>query len=341
MEFIGRHHKLSQESVLSGWVLAILRAMELEGIAFAQSLEQAGIDPKRLYQGGSRFSQGEVTRLWQTARDLVRDPAFGLQVASQVRPDTFHVLGYAMSCSVDLYRALQRFAHYCRLISDAANATLIHRGDTVVLEFHFDLGKKPPIYQSYDTVLSSVVHFLRWIARSDFSPQSVCVRHTSPVLDPAFKRFFGCDIHYGKVFDSISFSRVDLDQPILGADESLAAALDGIANRELEIRMEDRFSVLVRDALVAQFALGPPSKQQTAEMLHLTERTLLRRLKEEGVTYSTLLAQLREEMAFHYIQRGDMELSEIASRLGFSEYGAFSRAFLRWTGVRPGSVERS
>jgi AraC-like DNA-binding protein len=71
----------------------------------------------------------------------------------------------------------------------------------------------------------------------------------------------------------------------------------------------------------------------------MTERTLLRRLKDEGTTFADVLRQLREELAFQYLQRG-MCLSEVAYLLGFSDNGTFSRAFKQWTGRRPSAVFR-
>jgi len=332
------HGHRAEEAVLTGWVLAIVRAMQDEGIAFDTIVEQARIDPLLLQHGRNRYSQEEVSRLWYVAKALTRNPAFGLAVARQVRPATFHVVGHSMSCSVTPYRALQRFARYCRLISDAATATLIHKGEAVVLEFYFDMGKNPPIYQSFDTVLSSVLYFLRWIADELIIPLQLNLRHEGSKLDARFYDFFGCTIVYGAPRDSLHFAKADLERPMLSADEELATMLDEVANRDLEIRMEGRFTVRVRDALVAQLASGSPSKELTASMLHLTERTLLRRLKQEGVTYLTVLNHLREELAYQYIHRSDMDLSEVAIRLGFSDYGAFSRAFARWTGTRPSTV---
>ena len=69
----------------------------------------------------------------------------------------------------------------------------------------------------------------------------------------------------------------------------------------------------------------------------MTERTLLRRLKDEGTTFTEVLRALREELAFQYLRRG-MCLSEVAYMLGFSDNGTFSRAFKDWTGRRPSTV---
>src|SRR3546814_13107248 len=101
--------------------------------------------------------------------------------------------------------------------------------------------------------------------------------------------------------------------------------------------MAGRFAVRVRDLMMAQLPHDVPSKKRTAHMLGMTERTLLRRLKEEGTTFADVLRQLREELAFQYLQRG-MCLSEIAYLLGFSDNGTFSRAFKQWTGRRPSTV---
>src|SRR3546814_7680872 len=78
--------------------------------------------------------------------------------------------------------------------------------------------------------------------------------------------------------------KADLERRILSSDEELASLLDGTANRYLEQRMAGRFAVRVRDLMMAQLPHDVPSKKRTAHMLGMTERTLLRRLKEEGTT---------------------------------------------------------
>ncbi|HBX74465.1 MAG TPA: hypothetical protein DEG86_15920, partial [Halieaceae bacterium] len=207
----------SQGAVLAGWVLVIVRALQAEGFALETIIEQADIDPLLLRNGRNRYGQEDVSRLWNVAKVMTRDPVFGLAVARQVRPATFHVVGHSMACSVTLYRALQRFARYCRLISDAATTTLVHQGEVVVLEFHFDMDKNPPIYQSFDTVFSSVVYLLRWISGEEITPLHLCLQHAAPKLDPRFYEFFGCSILYGAPQDSLHFARADLERPILAA----------------------------------------------------------------------------------------------------------------------------
>ena len=174
---------VQRHSALTGWVLAIINTMRAEGIDVDSVLNDIGLDPDLLEGGYSRYSQELVSELWKRAIKLSGDPHFGFKVASSVRPANFHVLGYAMNCSNTLMRALQRFAHFCRLISDSATATLTENNETCVLTFYFDTGGDPPVYQTVDTVLASVVAFLRWISHKPLVPEEVnivCLLYTSP-----------------------------------------------------------------------------------------------------------------------------------------------------------------
>jgi AraC-like DNA-binding protein len=315
--------------------------MQAEGVAVDAVLADIGMNPALLEGGYSRYSQQQISQLWQRAVAITGDPQFCLKVAHEVRPATFHVVGYAMSCSATLARALQRFARYCRLISDSATATLTENGDAIVLEFHFDTGGAPPIYQTVDAVVAAVLSFARWIASESLTPIEVRLSHPGPQNDGAYQDFFGSPVLYGDAQNCLVFRKSDLDRPILSADEELATLLDGVANRYLEKRMAGRFAVRVRDLLIAQLPNGAVSKAETARMLNITQRTLLRRLKGEGTTFAGVVNQVREELAFQFLERGNMTNSEIAYQLGFSDEGTFSRSFKRWTGRRPSSVARS
>lgn len=329
-----------ERSGLTGWVLAITRAMRDCGIDSAAVLEEIGMD-QALFQGGySRYSQEQISRLWRMAIELSGDPAFGLRVAAQVRPGTFHVVGYAMSCSATLGRALHRLAFYCRLISDSTTATLTEVGDTAVLEFIFDTGGEPLIYQTVDTVLAAILGFARWISGEPIEPLEIRLQHQTTAEDAAYREFFGIPITYGCAQNCIVFHKADLDSPIMAADEELASLLDTVANRYLEKRMSGRIAVRVRDVLIAGLPAGAIAKSDVARQLNMTERTLLRRLKMEGTTFVDVLNDVRQEMSFQLLQRPGLTVTDVAYMLGFSDENTFSRAFKRWTGRRPGAITR-
>ncbi|MBQ0758270.1 MAG: AraC-like DNA-binding protein [Zhongshania sp.] len=334
------HTSANQGNVLVGWALAIIRAMQSHGVSLETLVVELNLDICVLRNGAQRLDQEYVDRLWSYAAEHIKDPAFGLTVAKHVRPASFHVVGHAMSCSANLYRSLSRFSQFCRLISQSATATLVHGDQWVALEFYFDPEKKPPTHHSYDVVLAMVLNFAREISGRPITPTKVYFSSQTKTLAEPYQQFFSCPIHYVAGHSSIVFSKADLDEDILGADERLAALLDELAKKDLALRMEGRFSTRITDSLLKQFAEGACSKERTAKMLNMTSRTLLRRLKSEGVTYNGIVNQFREELAMKYIAVVDMPFKEVALRLGFSDYTTFARAFSRWTGSNPSEMRR-
>ncbi|MGH8765739.1 MAG: helix-turn-helix transcriptional regulator, partial [Burkholderiales bacterium] len=72
-----------------------------------------------------------------------------------------------------------------------------------------------------------------------------------------------------------------------------------------------------------------------AKTLHMSRRTLQRKLAEADLTYQQLVDQTRRDLALRYIEDAGKSLTEITFLLGFSGQSAFTRAFRRWTGESP------
>jgi len=73
----------------------------------------------------------------------------------------------------------------------------------------------------------------------------------------------------------------------------------------------------------------------------MSTRSLQRRLREEGTTFSILVDEVRRDLAQDYIRNPGISLMEVAFVLGFSVYSSFSRAYKRWTGMSPGEGRRN
>lgn len=80
---------------------------------------------------------------------------------------------------------------------------------------------------------------------------------------------------------------------------------------------------------------APPSLDQVAAALHMSDRTLRRRLAEEGVSFRGLLDEIREQIAEELLVTGGLSVAEVAERLGYVEVSSLSQAFRRWKGVGP------
>ena len=114
----------------------------------------------------------------------------------------------------------------------------------------------------------------------------------------------------------------------LNSDDEQAAAY-------LESFINNSFSREVMQKLLARLPDGPPEQKQIASDLFVSNRTLQRKLKDEGVSFNDLLQDCRLQLAKKYLQQNHRSVVETSYLLGFSEPSAFSRAFKRWTGMSP------
>jgi AraC-like DNA-binding protein len=80
---------------------------------------------------------------------------------------------------------------------------------------------------------------------------------------------------------------------------------------------------------------GPPNQKQIAATMNVSNRTLQRKLRDEGTSFIDLLQDARLNLAKKYLSQPQRSIVEIAYLLGFSEPSTFSRAFKRWTGSAP------
>src|SRR5262249_33939785 len=123
--------------------------------------------------------------------------------------------------------------------------------------------------------------------------------------------------------------------PVARDDAELAAFLDGGPGKISMLYRPDReIARAVRECLARDLA-SPPAFEETARILHLSPRTLHRRLREEGPSFRSVKELLRRDVALTRLGREQAGVAETAAALGYSEPSAFFRAFQSWTGEAP------
>jgi AraC-like DNA-binding protein len=136
--------------------------------------------------------------------------------------------------------------------------------------------------------------------------------------------------------DALVVESALLEREIPKADPHMLEFFDKQARALLAAApAEEPIADSVRRAIVAALPSGTPSLAEVARSLGVGERTLRRRLADDGTTFGDLLESCRSSLAGRYLQRQDLALAEIAFLLGFSEPSPFYRAFRRWFGLSP------
>lgn len=145
----------------------------------------------------------------------------------------------------------------------------------------------------------------------------------------------GVDLRTGAARHELVVDRAALDAPLPQADAVTAAALERQC-AEIVDRRRARTGVAaaVRGRLLADLA-SPPSMEAVAAALHVDERTLRRRLADEGTSFRALADEVRATLATELLRAG-VTVQEAAARLGYHDAAGFTRAYRRWTGTTPG-----
>jgi AraC-like DNA-binding protein len=322
-------------TALTSWAKAIRRALDAAGQDSARLFAAAGLDAALLDDPSARYPVAATTRLWRLAVDATDDDGFGLSVARHVGQTTFHALGYALNASATLHEAFARVLRYFAVVSDVAELGFQQTADGWRFEIRTDVAAAPAD-EAIDAFLALMVRLCRGLlGRREFAPRLVRLRHSEPRNRAAFERLFRAPLQFSAPENALYFDGAALDEPLDGAHAELARHNDEIVQRYLERLQRDDIIGRARSAITGLLSQGEPAAPVVAAALHLSERSLQRKLAEAGSRYSELLRDTRYQLARSYLRDPRVSIGEIAWLLGFADQSSFTRAFKRWEGCSP------
>lgn len=324
----------STATALSSWAKAIRKALEAAGVDSTPLFAEAGIALATLEDPNARLPVEATTKLWGLATRATGDDAFGLTVARQVAPTTFHALGYSVIASATLHEVFEKVSRYFRLITDAAEPVLTQEDETYCIRFHSAPGVHPAP-EAFDAFSFLIVRLCRGLYKREYSPTAVSLCRPVPRNVVGFERAFRAPITFNAAVNALWFDRTTFEKKLEGSNPELARHNDEIVLRYLTHFTRENLRTRVHAELIKLLPMGEPSAEKVAQALHLSERNLQRKLAEEGTSYKELLNDTRRDLALSYIRDARFSLSQIAYVLGFTDSSSFTRAFKRWTGQAP------
>jgi AraC-like DNA-binding protein len=322
-------------TALTSWARTIRRSLEAAQVDAAALFAQAGLDVAALDDPNARYPVAATARLWRSAVGATGDDAFGLTVARNVGATTFHALGYALSASTTLRETFERVLRYFRVVSDGADLEFAAHEHGYRFAIRVPDGDAAPADESIDAFMALMVRLCRGLYRREFNPSLVRLRRPAPRNRVAFEKLFRAPLQFDAGENAVYFDAAAFERPLDGANPELARHNDEIVQRYLARLQRDDLVTRVRTALTTLMPRGEARADQVARQLHLSERSLQRRLAELDVSFSDLLRDTRQQLAESYLRDPQMSIGEIAYLLGFSDASSFTRAFRKWTGVAP------
>jgi AraC-like DNA-binding protein len=276
-----------------------------------------------------------MQQLWRAAVELTNDPMFGIKVAGYWHPTTFHALGYSWMASGSLKEAMERAVRYSKVVSDLVQLTFEYANGAYKFGIGMHASDVAPVPESIDAAAAVFVYMTRLVYGDDINPIMVMLPRAKPSTTKEFSEFFSAPIEYEARETALFFIGEQVEKPLPTANIELAHANEKIVKDYLSHLDRTYVAMQVKSKIVDCLSSGMVTEQDMANALHLSLRSLQRKLREEGTSYKEILEETRRDLATKYIQNSRLSISEISFLLGFSEISNFSRAFKRWNGQAP------
>lgn len=309
--------------------------LEELGVRGSAVLRRAGLPQDLFEQTRVLVSTEEMFAFWRAIGEVAPDPGIGLQLATEDRTERFHPMGIAALSTENLGAAVSQMARYKRLTCPE-EIVQDFDGREWRIQFRWLLAMEfePPVLTEY------CYAWLQTIARhgtgTKISPLRVEFVQTREHVK-AIERYFECPVVCGASSNAIVYRVEDVQTPFVTRNAELLAMLAPQFDEELkESHRLESFPEQVRNAIREKLTGHRPTIDDVSRGLHMSSRTLQRRLQESGSSFQRVLDEARHQMARYYLTNSLLELNEAAYLLGYEDANSFARAFRSWEGIPPG-----
>lgn len=312
----------SEHSVTPLYSQAIVQAAQRLGLALPGHL-LAELRPAQ------RVPLATQDALWEAFCAATCDPLAGLRLGLEMQIGHLDSAGMLLVTSDTLGEALEELIEYAPVIGDGGEFSIRHAGELVFIDYQPDYSVRRA--ERVEAVLATQLNLTRWSTGGRFRPAGIWLSHAPLTAPDEYAQLIDCPLQFGAAHNSLGFAADQLQLPLIQANGALREHLRQLADQTLEALGQHSLTADVQRLVRLHPRWG---KERVAAELDLSGRHLNRRLGEEGLSFKSLRESVLQQVACRALQ-GDQRVAEIAEGLGFSDEGAFVRAFRRWQGVTP------
>jgi AraC-like DNA-binding protein len=308
--------------------------LEESGVPASAVLRRAGLPQGFIHQPRVLLKTEELFALWRAIEEVSTNPAIGLQLGTETKTERFHPVSLAALSTENFGTAVEQMARYKQLTCPE-EILQTKDSDEWRIQFHWLLADEvePPVL--IECCFAWVLSVARHGTGTRLSPLRVeLVQPRGHVK--TMERHFGCPVLSGAPQNAIVFRAADAERPFVTRNAELLAMLAPQFEEELRQESKDEnFLERVRIAIQQKLTGQRPTIEDIADALHVSARTMQRRLQEEGSSFQRVLEEARHQLARHYLNNSVLELNEAAYLLGYNDSNSFVRAFRSWEGIPP------
>ncbi|WP_372783998.1 AraC family transcriptional regulator [Phenylobacterium sp.] len=330
---------MAEPTVGAGYARGLLEFAVSKGAGRLALLERSGVKAADLQDQDARIPFRQYVALMRAGQALSGDSALALHYGERVDIAEVSIIGLIGQASETMAEAFAQLNRYVRLVVETDNegggdrfGMTFDRGGLWMVDNRRRADDFPELTES---AFAQLVCGPRRMGVPQMV-KAVHVTHAAPPHRDEYERIFQAPVVFESDRNGLLLDHTLADPTVARLPRYVFGVLTEHAD-ELLKSLESSKSVRgrVESLLMPVLHTGHASMDAVAARLGISRQTLFRKLKAEGVTFATVLDELRHRMAADYLGARKVSVNETAYLVGFSEPAAFSRAFKRWTGSSP------
>ncbi|MFM0721147.1 AraC family transcriptional regulator [Paraburkholderia strydomiana] len=304
------------------------------GLNPIELIQQAGIDPAALANPDDRVPAAACCWLLEITADKASCPTFALQMAETRQKFGTGVVNVLLAHKRTLREVLRAAAEFRHLLNEALAVYIEDSGETVTIREELAVTPGTPTKQAIELAIGVLARHSSALLGNYWKPRAVHFTHRGPADLTFHRRFFGCPLEFGSDFNGLVCAAAELDYPNPAADLELVRYAESLAT-PLNAAAADSIEQEVRKAIYLLLPVEQATVELVARHLHLSVRTMQRQLGSADTCFSTLVEEVRRELAIRYMSNARYPIGRVAALLGYTQQGSFTNWFTAQFGMTP------
>lgn len=299
-----------------------------------------GFTATDLARPGFRLSHRQSYLLVRRILAQLGDNGLGLDVGARQSAVSLGLVGLGMQACATLGAAVELGLHYQRQAGAMLDYRMWIQADRVRVELEPRFYEPDVAVFYVEEALASALSIVRHLSGSRLTPRLLCLSYARPPHCARYEALFDCPLQFADAANAIEFDVDWLSIPLATHDDAVAAEVTELLKEARGFGQERSELIEGLQREVRKRIDAPPSLEQIAAQLNISERTLRRRLEASGSSYQIIIDETRRARALVLLGREDLSLADVAVQTGFSDVRNFRRAFKRWTGLGPRAARK-
>ncbi|MDR9468226.1 AraC family transcriptional regulator [Marinospirillum sp.] len=301
-------------------------------------LQQAGIPRFLLNAPQGRVTVRQFALLYRLLVEEMDDETPGF-FSRPLRSGALKFLCLGLLDAPSLQVALYRYCQYFRVLLDDMSYQLDLEGSAAYLSLVENLPPRGDRVLVHELMLKLVHGLASWLIAEKIPPLRIDCAYSRPEHSSEYLYFYPGQVYFDQPQTRIYFDRELLKEPLRQTRRSLVPFLKRAPENWIYVSFADRLLAhRIKEYLLAEHLKA--TLGQVAEALHLSVRSLSRRLAAEGTCFQAIKDEVRRDQAIAFLTDSNLPLNSLAGHLGFEDLPSFNRAFKKWTGNTPGAYRR-